>query len=254
MPPFAVQFQKVYKVYRAGLLRRKTIFALRDVTLSVPRGAVFGVLGPNRAGKTTLVKALLGVCRPDSGTILRLGLPARDRGTLARVGYVHERQAFPQYLTARELLHYYGALGWVPRRQLAQRVPRLLEEFGLADRAAEPIATFSKGMSQRLALAQALVNDPELLVLDEPTEGMDLAARRLLDEVIRRRKREGKTAILVSHNMADVGRLCDLAAVLRDGRLTFAGALADLVGDDGMETSAAAIQQALEPMYEGAST
>jgi ABC-2 type transport system ATP-binding protein len=249
MPRFALQFQNVSKVYRAGLLRSATIHALRDVTWSLPRGAVAAVLGPNRAGKTTLLKTLLGICRPTSGTILRLGLPAADRGTLAAVGYVHERQAFPQYLSAATLLHYYGALAWIPRRQLAQRVPRLLDELGLADRAGEPIAAFSKGMSQRLALAQALLNDPELLVLDEPSEGMDLGGRKLLYDLIERRKREGKTALLVSHNMADVGRTCDLAAVLRDGRLVFAGPLAEL---PGAEQAADALQEALEPIYAGA--
>ena len=122
-----------------------------------------------------------------------------------------------------------AALAWVPRRELARRVPRLLDELGLADRAGEPIAAFSKGMFQRLALAQALVNEPELLVLDEPAEGMDLAARKLMYELIDRHKAAGKTAILVSHNMADVARLCDQAAVLRDGRLAFTGLLADLL-------------------------
>ena len=158
--------------------------ALRDVTLSVPRGSVFGVVGPNRAGKTTLLKSLLSICRPTSGTILRLGRSVQNRSTLDRVGYLHESQAFPRYLTAAALLQYYGALSFVPARELARRIPRRLEQVGLADRAREPIAAFSKGMVQRLALAQALVNDPELLVLDEPTEGMDLVARKLLHDVV----------------------------------------------------------------------
>ena len=231
MPPYAVEFQKVSKVYRAGLLRRTTLHALREVTLCVPRGSVFAILGPNRAGKTTLLKVLLGICRPTSGTILRLGWPAENRHTLARVGYVHEPRPFPSTSPpARSCIT--TALAWVPRRELARRVPRLLDELGLADRAGEPIAAFSKGMFQRLALAQALVNEPELLVLDEPAEGMDLAARKLMYELIDRHKAAGKTAILVSHNMADVARLCDQAAVLRDGRLAFTGLLADLLGGD----------------------
>jgi ABC-2 type transport system ATP-binding protein len=252
MPRPAVEFQGVSKVYRTGLARRHRVCALCDVTLSVPRGSVFGILGPNRAGKTTLVKALLSICRPTSGTIVRLGRPAQDRSTLARVGYLHENHAFPRYLTATALLRYYGGLSLVSRRELDERVPQLLEQVGLADRPGEPIASFSKGMLQRLALAQALVNDPELLVLDEPTEGMDLAARRLLHDVIRQRKTEGKTAVLVSHSMADVERACDGAAVLRGGRVLFAGPLAELVGDDENGVSADALQQALEPMYAGA--
>jgi ABC-2 type transport system ATP-binding protein len=253
MPPSIVEFQQVSKVYRSGLLRRRKVCALRDVTLSVPRGSVFGVLGPNRAGKTTLLKVLLSICRPTSGTVVRLGRPARDRSTLSGVGYLHQCQAFPQYLSATTLLGYYGALALVPGRELQERIPRLLEQVGLADRAGEPIARFSKGMLQRLALAQALVNDPELLVLDEPSEGMDVAARKLLDETLRRRQTEGKTAMLVSHNMADVERLCDLAVVLREGQVAFAGALADLPGVPPVD-GPAALQEALEPLYAGASS
>ncbi|MGA2034818.1 MAG: ABC transporter ATP-binding protein [Thermoguttaceae bacterium] len=251
-PPPAVEFQHVSKVYRRGFLRQP-ICALRDVTLCVPPGSVFALIGPNRAGKTTLVKALLSICRPTAGTILRLGRPVRDRSTLARVGYLHESQAFPRYLTATALLHYYGALSLIGSRELNRRVGALLDEVGLADRASEPIAMFSKGMIQRLALAQALVNDPELLVLDEPTEGMDLLGRKLLHQVIRRRQAAGHTALLVSHNLADVRQLCDRAAVLREGRLGFAGPLTELSGD-GQDASPDALQDALEPLYSGGAT
>ena len=250
-----VEFQNVSKTYRAGLPTRiawrprRPIHALRDVSFKVRGGCVFGLLGPNRAGKTTLVKVLLSICRPTSGTILRLGRPLAHRGTLARVGYLHESPAFPRYLTARAFLAYYGALSLLTRRDLAARIPLLLDEVGLADRAGEPIAAYSKGMLQRLALAQALVNDPELLVLDEPTEGMDLSARKLLHEIILRRKAQGKTAILVSHNMADVGRLCDEAAVLRGGQLVFQGLLADLTGQATGQPDLDSLQEALAPIY-----
>jgi ABC-2 type transport system ATP-binding protein len=251
-----VEFQKVCKNYQTGLLRRRAIHALREVSFAVPRGCVFGLLGPNRAGKTTLVKALLSICRPNSGTVLRLGRDASDRSTLARVGYVHESPAFPRYLTARALLDYYGGLSLLSRRELTERIPRLLDEVGLADRASEPIAVYSKGMLQRLALAQALINEPELLVLDEPTEGMDLSARKLFHQVILRCKQAGKTTLLVSHNMADVGRLCDEAAVIRGGQVVVRGALADLAGQPrpasgcpGIEADA--LQEALETIYAG---
>jgi ABC-2 type transport system ATP-binding protein len=254
MPRPIVEFQHVTKVYRAGLLRRKSIHALRDVTLAVARGSVFGLIGPNRAGKTTLVKTLLSICRPTAGTILRLGYPAHDRTTLAAVGYLHESQAFPSYLSARSLLEYYGSLSQVSRDELHRRIPRLLDQVGLADRAAEPISTFSKGMVQRLALAQSLVNDPQLLVLDEPSEGMDLVARRLLYDVIRRCKQEEKTVILVSHNVADIQRLCDEVALLRDGSVSFAGSLTQLAGEDQWNASTDALLGVLEPMYTGATT
>ena len=142
----------------------------------------------------------------------------------------------------------------VPESQLARRIPELLDQFGLADRAAEPILSFSKGMLQRLALAQALVNDPQLLVLDEPTEGMDLAGRKLLHETIARRKKDGNTAILVSHSIGDVQRLCDLAVVLRDGQAAYCGSLADLVGEDPADAPPGALQEALEPVYAGTSS
>ncbi|MGA2257432.1 MAG: ABC transporter ATP-binding protein [Thermoguttaceae bacterium] len=245
-----VEFQNVSKTYHLGLLRRRTIHALSDVSFKVRGGCVFGLLGPNRAGKTTLVKTLLSICRPTSGTILRLGRNVAVRSTLARVGYLHESPAFPRYLTARAFLDYYGALSLLSRGELAVTIPRLLDEVGLNDRAGEAIAAYSKGMLQRLALAQALVNDPELLVLDEPTEGMDLSARKLFHEVILRRKAQGKTAILVSHSMADVGRLCDELAVLRGGQLVFHGMLADLTGESNVDS----LQEALEPIYAGAAS
>ena len=253
-PPAVVEFRSVSKIYRTGFMRRRRICALHDVTLSVPRGSVFGVVGPNRAGKTTLLKTLLSLCRPTAGTILRLGRSVQNRSTLDRVGYLHESQAFPRYLTAAALLQYYGALSFVPTCELTRRIPRLLEQVGLADRAREPIATFSKGMVQRLALAQALVNDPELLVLDEPTEGMDLVARKLLHDVVRRHRAEGRTTILVSHSLADVEQLCDRVAVLRGGRVTFSGAIGELITNAMADDPAATLQDALEPLYAGAST
>src|SRR4051812_27939830 len=179
----AVQFDDVTKDYRRGLARTGRLRAISSVSFSVGAGEVLGLLGPNRAGKTTLVKLLLSLCRPTSGLVFRLGKPVDDRSTLARVGYVHENQAFPRYLSAAALLEYYGALSFVPYEALRQRVPPLLGRFGLADRAAEPIARFSKGMLQRLGMAQALINEPQLLVLDEPTEGLDLVGRRQLQAV-----------------------------------------------------------------------
>ena len=186
----AVRFEKVSKVFSGGLFGRD-VRALDGVSLSIAEGEVFGLIGPNRAGKTTLVKILLSICRPTAGRFWRLGKHGKDRGTLARVGYVHESQAFPRYLTARSLLEYYGALSWQPAATVRRRAGELLDRVGLADRSREPIGRFSKGMLQRLALAQAMINDPELLVLDEPSEGMDLAARRLLQSVIRERQAQG---------------------------------------------------------------
>jgi ABC-2 type transport system ATP-binding protein len=247
----AAVFHKVSKVYRIGL-RGRPLVALDQVSLSIGWGEVFGLIGPNRAGKTTLVKILLSICRASDGRIMRLERSISDRSTLAAVGYVHENPAFPRYLTAHQLLHGYGRMSGVERGVLARRVATLLERVGLADRTQEKIENFSKGMLQRLALAQALVNEPRLLVLDEPAEGMDLPARRLLDEVIDERRRQGNSVILVSHALADVRRLCDRIAVLRAGRVAYLGTVQNLAGHDDMNPGHEPLESAVEALYAGA--
>ena len=202
--------------------------ALRGVSFTVARGEVMGLLGPNRAGKTTLVKILLSLCRPSAGRVMRLGRPASDRRTLGQIGYIHENPAFPRYLTATDLLEYYAALALVPRAEVRRRIPRLLERVGLADRAREPIAGYSKGMVQRLALAQALVNAPDLLVFDEPSEGLDLDGRALVRNLICEQRRAGRSVLLVTHFWPDVEQLCDRVAILKAGRLVHLGPLATL--------------------------
>jgi ABC-2 type transport system ATP-binding protein len=246
----AAVFDQVGKTYRTGPFARAGVRAVGGVSLTVPTGRVFGLLCPNRAGKTTLVKLLLSLCRPTEGAITRLGEPIADRRTLGRVGYMHENHAFPRYLSATELLTFYGGLSGVPGGELAGRVEKLLEKVGLADRAREPIARFSKGMVQRLGLAQALVNDPDLLILDEPTEGLDLSGRKLLRAVAREFKAAGKTVLLVSHVLTEVEELCDEVAVLVAGKLAYQGKLADLLNDPATGKRRP-IEAALQRVYEG---
>jgi ABC-2 type transport system ATP-binding protein len=243
-----VSFSNVAKTYSCGLLRRRQIQAVRNVSLQINPGEVFGLLGPNRAGKTTLVKMLLSLCRPTAGEITRLGRPLRDRSTLARVGYMHENHAFPRYLTAAELLEYYSALSLVPYEETLRRVPRLLERVGLADRGREPIAQFSKGMIQRLGLAQAILNEPDLLVLDEPTEGLDLEGRQLLRGVIADQRRQGRGVLLVSHVLTEVEQLCDRVAVIVEGRLRFTGPLTELTRDPATDATRP-LEKALQELY-----
>jgi ABC-2 type transport system ATP-binding protein len=244
----AVDFQEVSKSYPAGWPGRR-LPALTNVTFAIEPGEVFGLLGPNRAGKTTLVKILLSLCHAGAGQIIRLGRPVADRTTLARVGYMHENQAFPRYWNAAELLEFYGALALMPSAEIPARASELLHFVGLADRCREPIARFSKGMIQRLALAQALINDPELLVLDEPTEGLDLSGRRLLSDVIHEQRRRGRTVLLVSHVLSEVEQHCDRAAVLLNGRLIHVGPLSGLTRDAQTGT-ARSLEQALNDLYE----
>jgi ABC-2 type transport system ATP-binding protein len=243
----AAEFVNVSKDYPLGVLGRSKRRAVSDVSLTVAAGQVFGLLGPNRAGKTTLVKILLSLCRATGGSVCRLGEPVGRRQTLARVGYVHENHAFPRYLTPAALLEYYGALTEVPYEVVKRRVPELLERVGLADRADDPIRTFSKGMTQRLGIAQALVNEPELLVLDEPNEGLDLPGRQLMAGIIREQRQKGGTVLLVSHVLPEVEQLCDRVAVIVGGRLAYEGTVAELTRRNG--TAPRSLEQALAELY-----
>jgi ABC-2 type transport system ATP-binding protein len=240
MSNHVAEFESVSKTYQRPMWAGQTVHALRDVSFGIDPGEVFALLGPNRAGKTTLLKVLLGLCRPTSGRIRRLGRPLSERSTLARVGYMHENQAFPSYLTAAGLLKFYGALSGI--------APAVLERIGLGDRAHESIRRFSKGMVQRLALAQAVLAEPDLLVLDEPVEGLDLSARGLLQEVVGDQRRAGKTVLIVSHALGEVAQVCDRLAVLVEGRLAVLGSLSSLLRDPagGCERS---LEAALRPFY-----
>jgi ABC-2 type transport system ATP-binding protein len=245
-----VEFQDVCKNYPSGpFWARGVLEAVRHVSFRIEPGEVFGLLGPNRAGKTTLVKILLSLCRPTSGQVFRFGRPLADRSTLARIGYMHENQAFPRYWSAAGLLEYYAALTFLPQEKARQRIGELLEKVGLADRSREPISRFSKGMVQRLALAQALLNEPDLLVLDEPTEGLDLEARRLLRSLIVERRRLGKSVLLVSHVLSEAEQLCDRIGVIQMGRLSRLEPLDSLIRN-GTGGAPRSLEQVLQEIYE----
>ncbi len=248
MPNLVAEFVDVSKSYRRSLSLRPELVALNGVSFGIESGEVFALLGPNRAGKTTLLKILLGLCHPGGGRVMRLGRPLSEQSTLARVGYMHESQAFPRYLTSIQLLEFYGKLSGISPSNLRNRVPALLDRVGLADRAHEPIARFSKGMVQRLALAHSVLAEPDLLVLDEPTEGLDLNARALLQEIVAEQRNAGKTVLLVSHALGEVAQVCDRLAVLVAGRLAYIGSLDSLLQDprQGCERS---LEAALESIY-----
>jgi ABC-2 type transport system ATP-binding protein len=242
-----VEFVNVTKDYSRGPFGMGRLRAVEDVSLRIEPGEVVGLLGPNRAGKTTVVKLLLSLCRPTRGQVLRFGQHASDRGTLRKVGYVHENQAFPRYLTATGLLHYYGAMSLVPSAVLIARVPELLQRVGLADRAYESIARFSKGMIQRLGIAQALIADPELLVLDEPSEGLDLPGRQLVRELLQDQKRRGRSALFVSHVLPEAEHVCDRVAVIAAGRIVHTGPVAALLRDTAGKPRT--LEAAVQPFF-----
>ncbi len=234
----ALELTDVSKVYRSGPLGLGRLRALDRASLRVGAGESVGLAGPNRAGKTTLLKLALSLSRPTAGRVARLGRPASDRATLGGVGYVHESPAFPRYLTAPALLDQYAAMSGMAAGPRRRKAAELIERVGLGDRRRDPIGRFSKGMLRRLGLAQALMNDPDLLVLDEPHEGLDLPGRDLAVDLVAEHRRRGGATLIVSHLLADLDRLCDRVAVVVAGRVVADSPIAELAsGPGGLEAA-----------------
>lgn len=193
--------------------------AVRDLTLQVRRGEAFGFLGPNGAGKSTSIKMLLGLVRPSGGRAELLGRPIGDIGVRARIGFLPEHFRFYDWLSAAELVQLHGRLNGVSEDRLRRKVPQLLERVGLGTQHKKPIRSFSKGMMQRVGLAQAMVNDPDILFLDEPTSGLDPAGRKLVRDIIREQRERGATVFLNSHLLGEVEQSCDRVAFIKDGKV-----------------------------------
>jgi ABC-2 type transport system ATP-binding protein len=204
--------------------------AVAGLSLTVPRGEVFGFLGPNGAGKTTSLKLLLGLVAPTSGEGTVLGAPLGTRAVRSRIGFLPEHFRFHDCLSARELLHFHGRLLGLPARGLETRVEALLLRVGLEDAAQRPLKTYSKGMTQRAGLAQALLGSPELVFLDEPTSGLDPLGRLLVRDVIDELRAGGATVFLNSHLLGEVEATCDRVAFVKNGRVIHELALASAAG------------------------
>ncbi|NKB87434.1 MAG: ATP-binding cassette domain-containing protein [Acidobacteria bacterium] len=223
-----VRFEHVAKSLPHGFwLRRKDV--LRDVSLSIEPGEVYGFLGPNGAGKTTSLKCLLGLLKPDSGSVEILGRPGSDPAARERLGYLPEHPYFYPHLTGRELVDYFGRLFSLPADVRVRRRDELIERVGMSDRADQPIKQYSKGMLQRIGLAQALINDPELVVLDEPMSGLDPVGRREVKDIILDLKAKGTTVFFSSHILADAETLCDRVGLLFDGRIVLESGVDELL-------------------------
>lgn len=220
------------KTYRTGVLRKKSRVALKGLDLTVNRGEILGYLGPNGSGKTTTLKILMGLVFPDAGTATILGWGLKERGWRHRVGYLPEQPYFYDYLNANEYLDYAGRLFGMSGPARRERARHLLEQVGLRRSAAVPLRRFSKGMMQRVGIAQALINDPELVILDEPMSGLDPIGRRLVRDIILGLKGEGKTVLFSTHILSDAEALCDRVALLRGGELARVGDLAGILGSD----------------------
>jgi len=202
--------------------------ALREVSLKVGAGEIFGLLGPNGAGKSTLVKVLLTVVKPSVARGEMLGQPIGDKKTLARVGYLPEQHRLAPYLTARQAVEFVAALSGVDRATRKKRAAELLERVGLSKWMDRRVNVFSKGMRQRAGLAAALVNDPQIIFLDEPTDGVDPVGRVEIRDLLIQMRREGRTVFLNSHLLGEAEQVCDRVAILVQGRVVKQGSMADL--------------------------
>lgn len=226
--PLAIEVNGLHKTYREGLFRRQGIHALDNVTFNVSRGDIFGLLGPNGAGKTTFIKVLLGIIRKTGGSARMLGHQAGSREGRSLCGYLPEQLRVPRHLTGLTALEYYGNLSNVPTSIVKERRDELLAMVGLTARAGDRVGKYSKGMQQRLGLAQAMLHNPELLILDEPTDGLDPRARAEVRSIIPNLRDQGATIFLNSHILQEVEMVCDHVAILDRGQLRYCGSVADI--------------------------
>lgn len=230
-PEPAVEIIRLSKSYRTGF-RMKRIDALRDLSLTIHRGEVFGFLGPNGAGKTTTIKILMGLTRPGAGMARVLGRPPHDASVRARVGFLPESPYFYEYLTAAEFLAMSAQLSGVPRSEVVSRTREMLRVVRMEHAAGKQMRQFSRGMLQRIGVAQALIHDPELVVLDEPMGGLDPVGRREFRDIIADLRDRGKTVFFSTHILADVEMVCDRVGIISAGRMVQLGRLNEILSEE----------------------
>lgn len=248
MSEYAIKINNLTKRY-SGLWSQQPVDAVKNLNLEVHRGEIFGFLGLNGAGKTTTIKVLLGIIYPTSGEAYVLGRPAGDPQNHYKISYLPENPYFYDYMTGREILHFYARLFGIPEPERSKRVDALLDRVGLSRAANQPLRTYSKGMLQRIGLAQCLINDPELLILDEPTAGLDPIAHIDIRDLILELRAQGKTLFISSHQLSDVEIVCDRVAILNRGELVRMGKLEDLLSGGHVEMIAEKVPETvLEPI------
>ncbi len=239
---YAIETNGLEKLYRSRFSGRE-VRAVCDLSLRVPAGSKFGLLGPNGAGKTTFVKMLLSAVHPTAGSARLYGKDARLPESRRPVGYLPENHRFPTYLTGAGMLDFYGALSGLSSRERRRRIPALLELVGLSTWGPVRIKKYSKGMLQRLGLAQALIHEPKLLILDEPTDGVDPAGRREIRDILNRLTGKGVTVFINSHLLSEVESFCDYVAMMRKGQLALEGKIGDLLAGSGYSISASGVAE-----------
>ena len=227
----AIRTAALEKTFRTGFWM-KPIRAVRGVDLDVREGEIFGFLGPNGAGKTTTIKMLTGLIHPSGGAAWIQGVPVSSPASRQRLGFLPEGTFFHEYLTGREFVDLHARLNGLTRQERRERVPQVLESVGMLHAADQRVGRYSKGMRQRVGLAQALIADPDVLVLDEPLSGLDPIGRKDVRDLILALRDQGKTVFFSSHILQDAEMICDRVAILVDGRVVHAGALCDVVGQE----------------------
>lgn len=224
----AIEILGLEKTYKVGFWRQRPKRALEPLHLSVDDGEIFGFLGPNGAGKTTTLKLLMGLVFPTAGTARLLGREWTDPRVKAQIGFLPEQPYFYDYLTAHELLDYYGQLSGVPGKDRKVRIDEMLTRVGLTDVKGLQLRKFSKGMLQRVGIAQAILHNPKLVFFDEPMSGLDPLGRREVRDLMEQLKQEGKTVFFSTHILSDAEALCDRVAIIHKGELRGVGAVEDL--------------------------
>jgi len=225
-----IQIESLTVCYQKPGLKRLTFEAVKQLSFEVHQGEVFGFLGPNGAGKTTTMNVLLGFVPPTRGAASLFGIDVRQPIARQRIGYLPELTYYYKFLTAEELLRFYAKIFGLPRAETDRRIVKLLKLVELESAAKRPIKSYSKGMQQRVGLAQALINNPDLLILDEPTSGLDPLGRMKVREIIQRLKNEGKTVFFSSHELGEVETVCDRVAIIHQGELKAVGRVHEITG------------------------
>jgi len=224
----AIKTENLTKAYRSFWGRRK-ILALDKLNIDIRKGEIFGLLGPNGSGKTTTLKLLLGLIFPTEGRAYVLGKTTNDVAIKSKIGFLPEESCFYRFLNADETLDFYGQLFRIPGKERKSRINRLVEQVGLEFARKRPLRQYSKGMLRRMGIAQALINDPDLVILDEPTSGLDPIGAKETKDIILALKERGKTVLLCSHLLSDVQDICDRVAILDKGKLQISGTIDELL-------------------------
>ena len=231
----AIRIRNLTKDFSVGI-RGVKLRAVDDLCLDISKNEIFGLLGPNGSGKSTTIKIILGLFKPSSGNCEIFGQPSMEVAARKSVGFLPEAPYFYRYLTGRELVHYYARICMMQRSKIADSVDSVIELVGMTEAANRRVGTYSKGMLQRIGLAQSLVHDPDLVILDEPTAGVDPLGSAAIAKIVRELKHRGKTILLSSHLLAQIEGLCDRVAILHRGKLVREGRVVDLVEENDTDS------------------